>query len=412
MLRLLNHLVADGGEQGSLSLLSQLADSPSATTSFSMVEPAESSTAASPDSSSNQAPRRRSRRRSVYAEMRYQAAVRVQGLLFIIRAKAELRGRRRNRAATRIQALQRGRVARQQQRPRIEEQTRVLAVEAVQFFFQGRPLAEVPTRFRAHVAAIRLQRQARRLIARAVLARVRSDQFARKIQRTYRRATTLRLLKSLRTRLKEDVRRAKASTSISRVFRGFIVRKRLDDGMRAELANTRLEEYALRHREQRVKAVGNDTQQMATAIDHQRRAAEEKHVLDMVLASADPNCDVVRWSAERTTLPALRKKNTAPPRLPPIATIPAQGRTDDERTFAPQPQALEPGLQAVLLTEPTSLLASTATLNRVSRKARNVALKRMEQRYRGLPAESETMRYVLLRDSPSKPHRSGSQDPS
>jgi hypothetical protein len=340
------------------------------------------------------------RRKSNVNEVKNAAAMRIQGLMLIVFAKRDLRRRLSSKAARTIQRVVRGHVARRAVVPRLLELQRYLAVSVVRPYFHGKPLDEVPVRFRHHVAAARIQSAQRRSVALDVLTVRKEDRAARSIQNSYRRLGLRKRMVLFKQNMQDEARRSHAATAIAAAARGFLVRLWFNEqGGRAELLAHQRTHVASRQRGHRLERIDKDTSRLTQDIGLGQRSQEERDILRMVLACANPNTDVVEWSAGRLRRADLQRRVTTTQRLPPISTIPAQAASNDKDggrpVFEPQPQPLEPGLQSLLVTEPTGLLASSTTRQRIADRAASVADRRLRSKYGALPHESATMRYVL-----------------
>jgi hypothetical protein len=344
-----------------------------------------------------QLPKRK--RRPTQTEMKTNAAVKIQGLALIIKAKQEATRRRAAKAATRIQALYRGFCVYRCVQSALSELRRRLAIVAVHPYYHGSSLRYVPQRFRLHVAALRIQCMVRIRNAKKAFEAAEQAHAALAIQRSYRKLELRKRMISFKRALQLEARKTRAATKIAAVARGWLARRWYTKrGGKQELEERQRLLFPLRNRDHRVDKLRNEEDRLASRIDRSRRTHHEQEILNMIYACANPNADIVEWSTNRLRKPVLTRRTNAPVKLPPLETIPAQGNSGSDgahSSFVPQYQALEPGLQSLLVTEPTNLLASTTTLKHVTGRAAAIATRRLAHKYKGLPDETESMRYAL-----------------
>jgi hypothetical protein len=234
-----------------------------------------------------------------------------------------------------------------------------------------------------------------------VFAAAKQRRAATIIQRSFKKNSSRRKMSRFKANLVQAAVRARCATRIAAMFRGWRARTWYRGHGAHQLQLATQETFSQKNREQRAARVADDSRMITTKLRDDEREREEAHILSLVMASADPNAEVVRWSTDRTKAPVLKQRQHRRGFLPPLATVPAQGNSAQAggSVFRPQPQSLEPGLQSVLLTEPTSLLASTETLHDVKRRAHVAAARRLRQKYNGRADESASMRYVLERSN-------------
>ena len=252
-------------------------------------------------------------------------------------------------------------------------------------------------------------------VARRELERALENQAALRIQHSFRKLNVRKQMVAFKQNLQTEARKAEAVTTIAAACRGWRARMWFNrDGGREALENQQKESFAAKQRERRAQRVQEDEAVLQASLALTRKRREEQELLKLVFACANPNADIVEWSSHRVRKPTLDRKITKPVKLPPIATIPAQrgGKTDGADAFVPQCQSLEPGLQSVLVTEPTDLLASATTMKHISDRAAFVAAKRLDRKYKGLPTESATMRYALTTTPKVPEDASSSPSPS